>query len=213
MKELETVVMLHGLWMSGPESTILRHRLRVHGFNAVQFSYSSTSAEPWENAALLDDFLTKLSAETVHFVGHSLGGLVIVRLFEDFPQQKPGRVVCLGTPLSGSKAARGFARWPLGAIALGKSLSNELLEGGPARWMAERDLGLIAGTQELGLGRFFGELESPHDGTVSVAETRLPGARDHLCMPVSHSGLLLSEDVADQVAQFLRTGSFDWGPV
>lgn len=205
MKE-ETVVTLHGLWMAGPESVILRHKLRVHGFKVVEFSYSSTARPIKQNAASLNDFLAGLDAETVHLVGHSLGGLVIVRLFEDFPQQKPGRVVCLGTPLRGSEAARGLARWPIGAMALGESLFA--LEGGPELWTAERDLGLIAGTQEIGLGRFVGELESPNDGTVSVAETRLPGATEHLCMPVSHTSMLVSEDVADQVAHFLREGTF-----
>lgn len=205
MKE-ETVVTLHGLWMAGPESVILRHKLRVHGFEVVEFSYSSTAASLGHNAASLNDFLAALDAETVHLVGHSLGGLVIVRLFEDFPQQKPGRVVCLGTPVGGSEAARGLARWPLGAMALGESLAA--LEDGPDRWRAERDLGLIAGTREIGLGRLLGELESPNDGTVSVAETRLPGARDHLCMPVSHTSMLVSEDVSDQVAHFLREGTF-----
>ena len=202
----DTVVTLHGLWMAGPESAVLRHKLRVHGFEVVEFSYSSTRSPLKENAASLNEFLKGLDAETVHFVGHSLGGLVIVRLFEDFPEQKPGRVVCLGTPLRGSEAARGLARWPIGALALGESLTA--LERGPERWNVERDLGLIAGTSEMGLGRLVGELESPNDGTVSVAETRLDGATEHLCMPVSHTSMLVSESVADQIAHFLREGAF-----
>jgi hypothetical protein len=51
--------------------------------------------------------------------------------------------------------------------------------------------------------------DGPNDGTVAVSETRLPGAKDHLCVAVSHSGLVLSGEVADQVAAFLGSGAFD----
>ena len=52
------------------------------------------------------------------------------------------------------------------------------------------------------------ELPEPHDGAVAVEETRLPCARDHIVLPVSHSGMLLSQAVAEQAAAFLRDGRF-----
>ncbi|MDH5241491.1 MAG: hypothetical protein OEW73_11970, partial [Gammaproteobacteria bacterium] len=69
-------------------------------------------------------------------------------------------------------------------------------------------IGVIAGTVPLGLGRLFTDFNEDNDGTISVSETRLQGARDHLILPVSHKGMLVSADVADQAAAFLKRGEF-----
>ena len=60
----------------------------------------------------------------------------------------------------------------------------------------------------IGLAQFVAEFEEDNDGTVAVSETQLPGARDHLIMPVSHNGMLLSGSVVDQAAAFLKRGEF-----
>jgi len=60
----------------------------------------------------------------------------------------------------------------------------------------------------LGLGKIVGRFDGDNDGTVAVSETRLDGAKDHLCMRVSHSGLVVSSDVSDQAAAFLKRGEF-----
>ncbi|NIN37578.1 MAG: alpha/beta hydrolase, partial [Gammaproteobacteria bacterium] len=72
----------------------------------------------------------------------------------------------------------------------------------------ERDIGVIAGTVPLGFGKLVADFDEPNDGTIAVSETRLKGARDHLVMAVSHKGMLVSPDVADQAAAFLRRGEF-----
>ena len=72
----------------------------------------------------------------------------------------------------------------------------------------ERDVGIIAGTLPLGFGKLFANFDGEHDGTVAVSETNLEGAKDHLRIRVSHSGLLVSRDVADQAAAFLKRGEF-----
>ena len=76
-------------------------------------------------------------------------------------------------------------------------------------WPGERDLGIIAGSLNFGLGAVLGAVAGPSDGTVSVEETRLPGAADHLVLPVCHVSMLFSPRVADQAANFLRHGSFE----
>ncbi|PKL94433.1 MAG: alpha/beta hydrolase, partial [Gammaproteobacteria bacterium HGW-Gammaproteobacteria-8] len=86
--------------------------------------------------------------------------------------------------------------------------SSELLDPGIECLPAQREVGAIAGTASFGLGRLFARLEPPHDGTVSVAETRIDGLADHLELPVSHTGLVLSRPVADAVARFLHQGRF-----
>ena len=75
-------------------------------------------------------------------------------------------------------------------------------------WPHERELGIIAGTQSLSFGRLVVDFDEPNDGTVAVSETRLPGAKAHLSLPVSHSGMILSARVAHEVGQFLEHGRF-----
>lgn len=94
---------------------------------------------------------------------------------------------------------------------LGHSLERGLLGDLPP-WPADRELGSIAGTLNAGLGWLFGPAPAPADGTVTVAETRLAGMRDHICLPVSHTGILLSPLVAEQAGAFLATGQFIHAP-
>jgi hypothetical protein len=114
----------------------------------------------------------------------------------------------LGSPLDGSIVARRTRRIPGSAKLLGQV--QEALEQGYGRLPPGRDTGMIAGTRAIGLGSLVGGAGKPGDGTVAVAETRTPGLKDHLLLPVNHTGMLYSSEVARQVACFLQTGSFDW---
>jgi pimeloyl-ACP methyl ester carboxylesterase len=145
----------------------------------------------------------------LHLVGHSLGGVIIVKLFELAPVLPPGRIVLLGSPLLGCRAANNLARLPLGRRALGLSIHEEVLHVRERKWRVERPLGILAGESAFGLGRLLGPLGGPSDGTVLIAETRLPGASEHRVLRVSHSGLVFSAAVARQTAAFLRTGRFE----
>jgi hypothetical protein len=121
----------------------------------------------------------------------------------------PGRVVLLGSPVQGSRAARAVAAWSLGAQLLGQLAAVELTRSEPRAWRARRELGIIAGSRSAGMGRLFVELPVPNDGTVSVDETRLAGAKEHIIHDVSHTGMLMSAVVADSLVQFLASGSFE----
>jgi pimeloyl-ACP methyl ester carboxylesterase len=206
------VVYVHGLWLSGLEGGWLRRRLAQDlGAETAAFSYPSVVADATVNAHALAQFLGEIRADTVHLVGHSLGGLVILKYFEDgaAAELPPGRVVLLGSPSRGSRAARGLARVPFGTKILGRSASEELLVTRDRAWNGTRDLGVIAGDLGVGLGRLVGTGAEPSDGTVLVEETRIDGATDHLVMRVSHSGMLFSGAVAKQAGVFLRTGVFE----
>jgi len=204
------VVFVHGLWMTGLDMWWLRRRVARHGCRVKQFSYPSMRCNVKQNARRLHAFLQRQSPEfeTLHLVGHSLGGLVIRQLLYDFPGQKPGRVVTLGTPHQGSAIAHLFNRHCLGRLLLGKSAHQGLL-GDMVPWSCEREMGVIAGTKDHGVGRACCELGRPNDGTVAVAETHLNGMEDHIQLPVAHSGMLLSAEVARQTASFLAQGYFD----
>jgi len=165
-------------------------------------------------AATQEHILKRLAARIadcapgpVHLVGHSLGGLLALRACLGAAELPPGRIVCLGSPLKGSTAARAFARLGRGGeMLLGHN--RALLEQGFERWAGPREVGVIAGRMPLGLGAVVGQIEGEHDGTVAVAETLLPGLADHCVVETSHTGLLVSAEVAALVVRFLRTGRF-----
>lgn len=205
----EVVVLVHGLWMAGPQLGVLKHHLQKNGgLHANAFSYPSISKRMSDHAQSLLEFVHARRAERVHFVGHSLGGIVVLRALEISDGVPPGRVVLLGTPLQGCRAARAVGRLPFGRAILGASIYEECIECGPRQWTGSREVGVIAGSSRMGLGRLFANLDTDHDGTVLVEETQLPGAKDHVVLPTSHTGMLLSAKVAEQAAWFLREGKF-----
>jgi len=199
------VILLHGLWMRGFTLAALRGRLQRAGFAVDLFDYASVFRDP---EISIERLTARVQAAQgpVHFVGHSLGGLIALQALQRTPQLTQGRVVCLGVPLRGSAAARGVARLPGGSLVIGKSL--EILRNGIERWEGQQAVGAIAGRLPIGFGVAMRALASPHDGTVSVAETELPGLTDHIVVPATHTGLLFSQQAADQTITFLRGARF-----
>ena len=194
--------------MNGLESVLLRNRLAEAGFEPSVFRYPSTQADIGEAALSLAAHLRGFGDRPVHLVGHSLGGLVILEAFGAPGELPQGRVVLLGSPVQGSRAARAVAAWSLGPHLLGRLAAAELTRREPRTWRGERELGIIAGSRSAGMGRLFANLPAPNDGTVSVDETRITGAREHIVHDVSHTGMLMSAVVADSLVKFLSSGSF-----
>lgn len=206
------VICIHGLWMNGMEMALVRRRLqRRHGFPTTQFSYHTVTEGMAENTRRLSRFIDQLPADTVHLVGHSLGGVLAMQMLKRFPTDKVGRVVCLGSPLVDSIAARHLDRRAWGHKILGKTMRDAVLENPLRTADASHEVGVIGGTLGLGLGLFVARLEAPHDGVVTQKETELPGLTDHLMLSVDHFGLILSRRVVDQTAHFLCHGRFDHG--
>jgi pimeloyl-ACP methyl ester carboxylesterase len=209
------VVYVHGLWLNGWESLLLRRRLSLElNCNALSFRYSSVGVGVRENARALAAFLAQIRADTLHLVGHSMGGLVILELFEQLAAggaaaPPPGRIVLLGSPVRGSLAARNLAQLRFGRRILGLTAHEVLLPERDRRWPGGRDLGVIAGNVPVGLGRFMGPFSAPSDGTVLVEETHLTGAKECLVLRTTHTGMVYSPLVARQVATFLRDGNFE----
>jgi pimeloyl-ACP methyl ester carboxylesterase len=205
------VVYVHGLWMTGLEGGLLRRRL-ANALNAHTpvFHYRSVKAGIADNAAALAEQLAGLRADTLHLVGHSLGGLVILKLFESgaATHLAPGRVLLMGSPAGGSRAAKALAAWRWGKAIMGRTVCEALLLSDERQWTQPRDLGVIAGTRNVGLGRLVSAHRAPSDGTVYVDETRIAGMKEHLMLPVSHTGLPFSATAARQTATFLRSGQF-----
>ncbi|HUA81732.1 MAG TPA: alpha/beta fold hydrolase [Dyella sp.] len=204
----EHIILLHGLWMRGFALGMLHWRLMEQGYRVHRFDYMSVAATQQHILARLRAQILESAPEPVHLVGHSLGGLLALRACVDAPALPPGRIVCLGSPLKGSAAARAFAGWGRGSeVLLGHN--RTLLEQGFNLWDGKREVGMIAGRLPIGLGAMLGNIEGEHDGTVAVEETRLPGLADHCVVETSHTGLLFSAEVARLTGLFLREGHFD----
>lgn len=199
-------MLTHGLWLVGWTLRPLAHHLEKVGYRTATESYDSVARSPEANSDAVARAARKLDCPTVHYVGHSLGGLVTLAALEGHPDLPPGRVVMLGTPLLGSAAARSFAHLPGGNWLLGES--QRILDEGLKTSLPDREIGMIAGRLPIGLGGVMTRLDGPHDGTVAVSETRHPDLADHCVLPVSHMSMLVSQKVNEAVVRFLAEGRF-----
>lgn len=182
---------------------VLARRLAAAGFAPECVGYPSVRGGPLSMLEPLGERLRD-KGQPVHLVGHSLGGVLAVHLSAHYPDQI-GRVVCLGSPLLGSRSALGVASLPGGRRLLGDS--SDVLRGLTA-CPDGSSVGMIAGSRRLGLGALLARLPGVHDGTVAVEETQLPGLLDHCVVGACHSELPFSPMAAKLAAQFLRTGRF-----
>ena len=193
--------------MNGLESFLLRERLAKAGFAPSVFRYPSMNSSLSDVTAALAARLRSFEG-TVHTVGHSLGGVVVLETLEREGELPPGRTVLLGSPVRGSRAARSIAAWTVGPQLLGTLAVAELARGRDRHWSLPREIGLIAGCRSAGLGRVFSNLPQPNDGTICLDETQLSGATAHRVLDVTHTGMLFSSTVATFAVAFLDSGQF-----
>lgn len=161
------------------------------------------------NAMRLSRFLAGIDADVIHLVGHSLGGILIRALFHYHPDQKPGRIVTLGTPHQGCRVAQNLNRHRAWRWLMGRGVA-QLLAGLPQTWpLPARDIGVISGNRSIGMGRvLYRGLPAPNDGLLTVQETSLTNASAHRVLPTTHTGMIYAGVVAEQVNRFLCDGRF-----
>jgi pimeloyl-ACP methyl ester carboxylesterase len=200
----DRVLLVHGLWNASWWLAPLAWRLRRAGFQVETFGYPSIVGGPEPALAGLAERLR--GGPPRHLVGHSLGGLLALEVLRRNADLPVPRVVCLGSPLRGSGTARALASRPRLAWALGRS-STMLLDGCGA-WEGRVPVGMVAGDVPRGIGRLLAAVGTDSDGTVGLAETRLPGLSASCRVHASHTGLVFSAQAARQIAAFLRTGAF-----
>jgi len=204
------VVLVHGLWMNAAALSVLQMRVRSCGFNVVRFGYPTVRAGLIDSAAQFSRFLKALEADEIHIAAHSLGGLVTLEALELNPDARVRRIVLMGSPIAGSLSGRRLANFHAGRLLMG---ANSGVWGKRYSVKAPKgvEVGVIAGTMPIGLGLLVGKLPRPHDGAVSVSETKLINASDSILLPVSHSAMLFSGSVGRQVCHFLLHGRFVHG--
>lgn len=211
------MVLLHGLIRSSGSMRPLERRLEREGYRVVNIGYPSTRLQP---DSLVEHFAAELAAccasptAKVHFVTHSMGGLLVRALHARAPIDSLGRVVMLAPPNGGSEIVDRLGGWWLFRKLLGAA--GQALGTDSAAWPAmlppvDFEVGIIAGRRSLN-PLFSALLPGPDDGTISVASTRIDGAADFLVVRHSHTLIMRSERVHDQVVAFLRTGRFTRSP-
>jgi pimeloyl-ACP methyl ester carboxylesterase len=184
--------------------------LRQRGYHVLRFGYPSVTGTLSQNALRLKRFIAAGDAPDIYLVGHSLGGLVILDMLAHHPDSRLRRAVLLGTPCLDSHCARRLAAMAGMPTLLGRSIM-EWMSRARSIAVASRpgvEVGVLAGTRSIGLGRVVPGLARPNDGVVALAETQLPGAADFVALPVAHSEMLASRRCARQIAAFLETGCF-----
>jgi pimeloyl-ACP methyl ester carboxylesterase len=213
LSTIENVICIHGIWSHSVSMIMIKRRLeKEYGMNVLSFNYPSVRGTLDENADKLTRFIHEQGLEATHIIGHSLGGVIALRMLSNDSESVPGRVVCIGSPLTGSRAAAFLTTQDWAEPFIGNSLPAGVVHAAANEWAShvchERDVGVIAGTSPYGFGRLVTTFEGDNDGSVAVAETQLEGAKDHICLPVSHKSMLVSSDVVDQAAAFLKRAEF-----
>ncbi len=208
------VVLLHGLGRTPLSMKRLEWSLQQAGYRVVNLSYPSTrvTIEQAARDYLAEGLRDRISdpAAKVHFVTHSLGGIVLRQYLAEHTLPNLGRVVMLAPPNHGSEladhwkphASYAFFTGPSGQ-QLGTDASSIPLRLGPANF----ELGIIAGDRSLN-PRFSAHIPGPNDGKVSVASARLEGMRDFLVVHHSHTWLPWCNSAVRGVLEFLATGTF-----
>ncbi|MDM8523645.1 alpha/beta hydrolase [Desulfococcaceae bacterium HSG8] len=209
----ELVILLHGLGRTSRSMSKLEKQLSRRGFNVMNIGYPSTKYPVEALVRQLDDQIMKSSPETagkVHFVTHSMGGILVRGYLRKKRIRNLGRVVMLSPPNQGSEIADHLREWflyqwlngPAGQ-QLGTeptSLPNRL---GPVNF----ELGVITGSKSFN-PLFSSWIPGEDDGKVSVASARIEGMRDFIIVPCTHTFIMRNDKVIRQVIYFLNNGCF-----
>lgn len=212
----ECVVLLHGLARTDLSMHRMKRMLERNGYHVANIDYPSRDHRIEELAPMaVEDGVTQCNGKpgnsTVHFVTHSLGGILVRFYLESNTIEKLGRVVMLAPPNQGSLAVDELVRIPgfdwlngPAGYQLGKGPESVPLQLGAP----EFDFAVIAGNRTID-PITSAVLPDPDDGRVSVADTRLDGMQDFIVVPVSHALIMQDRQVFRLVRNYLAHGSFN----
>lgn len=199
---METVVILHGLGRRGASMRKLAAAIEAAGYEDVVLDYPSTSHAI---EGLVEKLMPQLPIEgRLHFVGHSLGGILSKYLAKRIETERRGRVVQIGAPNFGSELA---ARAKVFSPIMGPALEELSPHSGSDD--TGLDIGAIGGTAAFDAYRVLTGIEGENDGKVSLRSAfgNAP-AEKRLALPVTHSLMMQDKRVIKAVVTYLQTGGF-----
>ncbi|PJB73733.1 MAG: hypothetical protein CO093_00070 [Alphaproteobacteria bacterium CG_4_9_14_3_um_filter_47_13] len=214
----ETVVLLHGIGHTKWNMFVTERALRKQGYETLNITYPSLRSDIKTLAGFLHNRLamTGIWEEPgqVHFVTHSMGGLVARHYLHDYRTDiladRLGRVVMMAPPHSGSEVADLLKDFPPYQWIFGPA-GQELTTTAQSQNAPDPyyDLGIIAGT--TGWPYILGNITiaGKHDGRVGVERTKMVGMKDHIALPATHSFISWKPDVHKQIVSFLKNGNFN----
>ena len=213
----DLIVLLHGIGHSRWNMYAAERAMRRAGFSVLNLTYPSRRQNIDALTKFVHERLTQKNAwgseGRVHFLTHSMGGLVARAYLEkykaDIPQSKLGRVVMIAPPLQGSEVADFLQNFPPYKWVFGPA-GQELTTAARAaeQAMPYYDLGIIAGSKKWPyvIAKFI--IPGAHDGRVAVANTRLEGMKDHFIAPATHSFISWKPSTHAQAVYFILNGTF-----
>jgi len=209
----ETVVMLHGLARSSSAMDKMARVLASEGYDVINVDYPSTTATVEVLANQIFDTLEPeiRDIETVHFVTHSMGGIILRQYLQNHELRNLGRVVMLAPPSRGSEVTDRLGRLTLYKWINGPA-GNQLGTGTnslPLRLdVPAFELGIIAGDRSINpiLSML---IPGPDDGKVAIARVRPAACADYLQLHVTHACMMWNRKVIAQTSHFLEYGSFN----
>lgn len=206
------IVLQHGLWRSSWSLWRLERALVAHGYLVLNSGYPSTQAKVEDHAARLQAALSKELAavgpvDSITFVGHSLGGLVVAEYLRRADACRPAQCIYIGSPLHGAVLCELRKRWWLFALLMGDQAALQL---SPDSAVAQRPVPMPCpcGTIVGDLGDGNAAIPGRDDGTVAVVEAHLAGEADSVTLPLGHTALSCDAATIRQVLHFLRHGRF-----
>jgi hypothetical protein len=208
-QEKETVILIHGMMRTGRSMRRTGVYLASHGYNIVNCSYESTKTVGEITGELFDALSPIIEASPkVHFVTHSLGGIILRNAFKGGVPSNMGNTVMFGPPNKGCQHIDNFSWLPFFSRIWGKP-AKEL--GTSSKSMPNQlppinfHCGVIAGTKKGKLGLL---LPGPNDGKVTVANTWTDGVAERLVLPLNHTFMMKNPVAMENAAHFLKHGKF-----
>jgi pimeloyl-ACP methyl ester carboxylesterase len=208
------VVLLHGLGRTSLSMKRLEWTLKKENYRVVNLGYPSTRLSIQEIAdGRLEETLSRQVTDRsakVHFVTHSLGGIVLRQYLSDHKIENLGRVVMLAPPNQGSELAdrlKASCLYRFFTGPSGQQLGTDAFSVPKRLGPADFALGIVAGDRSLN-PVFSAWIPGPDDGKVSVRSTQLDGMQDFLVVHHSHTWMAWNKTVNAAVVQLLKTGRF-----